>query len=274
MTTSRIHPSAVVDPAAQIDPTAIIGPFCVVGADVKIGPETELVSHVVIAGKTTIGARNRIFPFASLGQPPQDLKFRGEKTALTIGDDNTIREYVTMNPGTEGGGAVTRIGSHNLFMALAHVAHDCQIGDHCVFANNATLAGHVQVGDNAILGGLSAVHQFVRIGRNAIVGGASGVAFDVIPFGSVLGNRATLRGLNLVGLKRQGFPREVIHKLRQAYRMMFAEEGSMADRVSDVAELFKEIPEVMEVTTFVAGSKRGICLPNGAEDKSAGEAND
>lgn len=260
---TRIHPSAVVSPKAQVHETCEIGPFCVVGEGVSLGAHTRLMSHVVIAGHTSLGAHNVVYPFASLGHAPQDLKFKGEDTRLEIGDHNTIREYVTMNPGTAGGGGVTRIGDHNLFMALCHVAHDCDIKNHCVFANNATLAGHVEVGDYAILGGLSAVHQFVRIGTQAIVGGASGVAFDVIPFGSVIGNRASLQGLNLVGLKRRGFPRERIHKLRQAYRMLFADEGSLADRAKDVADMFADVPEVMLITAFMASSKRGICTPDG-----------
>lgn len=260
-----VHPTAVIAPGAKVDPTADIGPYCVVGPHAVIGPETHLTSHVVVEGHTTLGARNKVFPFASLGHAPQDLKFKGETTTLEIGDGNTIREYVTMNPGTAGGGGVTKVGNHNLFMALTHVAHDCRIGNHCVFANNATLAGHVDVGDHAIVGGLSAVHQFVRIGRFAIVGGASGVAHDVIPYGSALGNRAHLAGLNLVGLKRHQFPRENIHRLRQAYRLLFADEGSLADRVEDVASMFADHPQVMEIAAFIRGSERGICTPRGAD---------
>lgn len=260
---SNIHPTAVIANGAKIDASAKIGPYCVIGDKVEIGPETELVSHVVIQGRTIIGRGNRIYPFASLGNPPQDLKFKGEDTELRIGDNNMIREYVTMNPGTEGGGGVTLIGNNNMFMALAHVAHDCRIANNCVFANNATLAGHVEVGDHVIVGGLSAVRQFVRIGRHSIVGGASGVAFDVIPFGSALGNRATLGGLNLVGLKRRGFSRETIHKMRQAYRLLFAEEGTLADRMNDVSEMFAAYPEILEVVEFIRASKRGITTPQG-----------
>jgi UDP-N-acetylglucosamine acyltransferase len=260
---SNIHPTAVIGYGSKVDPTAQIGPYCVVGENVSIGAGTVLHSHVVVEGHTTIGANNRIFPFASLGHMPQDLKFKGETTYLNIGDGNTIREYVTMNPGTEGGGSVTSVGNNNLFMALAHVAHDCKIGNNCVVANNGTLAGHVEVGDHAIIGGLSAVHQFVRIGHYAIIGGASGVAHDVIPFGSAVGNRAKLMGLNLVGLKRHEFPRDSIHELRKAYRLLFADEGSLADRVEDVAAMFPNNSQIMDICAFIRASDRGICTPSG-----------
>ena len=263
---SLIHPTAVIADGAEVDKTARIGPFCVIGKNVKIGAESVLEAHVVIDGYTTLGKGNHIYPFASLGQPPQDLKFKGENTQLILGDNNTIREYVTMNPGTEGGGGKTVIGDGNLFMALAHIAHDCIIGNNCVFANNATMAGHVEVGDHAVLGGLCGVHQFVRIGRHAIVGGASGVAHDVIPYGSVIGNRAHLGGLNLVGLKRRGFSRDVIHKMRQAYRMLFSTEGTLADRIKDVNELFPNVSEVTEILDFILDSKRGVCTPQGKYD--------
>ena len=197
---TNIHPTAVVDPKAEIASTALIGPYCVVGPDVRLGESVELLSHVAVAGRTTIGDGTRIFPFASIGHRPQDLKYRGEPSTLDIGKNNQIREHVTMNPGTEGGGMVTRVGNDCLFMASAHVAHDCILGDNVIMANNATLAGHVTVGEFAFLGGLSAVHQFVRIGKHAMIGGMSGVEGDVIPFGTVIGNRAHLNGLNIVGL--------------------------------------------------------------------------
>jgi len=260
---SNIHPTAVIGQGAKIDATSSIGPYCVIGDNVSIGAGTVLHSHIVVEGHTTVGANNRIFPFASLGHMPQDLKFKGEVTFLEIGDGNTIREYVTMNPGTEGGGGVTRVGDNNLFMALAHVAHDCKVGNYCVVANNGTLAGHVELGDHAIVGGLSAIHQFVRVGHFAIIGGASGVAHDVIPFGSAVGNRAKLGGLNLVGLKRNEFPREIIHELRKAYRLLFADEGSLSDRVEDVASMFPKNPQVMDVCNFIRASERGICTPHG-----------
>jgi len=236
-----------------------IGPYCVVGGEVSLGEEVSLLAHVVVAGRTEIGAGTRIFPFASIGHQPQDLK-RGEPSRLVIGRNNTIRESVTMNPGTEGGGMVTQIGDGCLFMAGSHVAHDCTIGDGVIMANNATLAGHVVAGDWAVLGGLCAVHQFVRIGTLAMVGGLSGVEFDVIPYGSLIGNRGWLAGLNLVGLKRRGVGREEIHALRRAYQELFAADGTMADRLARVADQYQEFPRVMEVVGFMrAASHRGIC---------------
>ncbi|MSO92142.1 MAG: acyl-ACP--UDP-N-acetylglucosamine O-acyltransferase [Rhodospirillales bacterium] len=260
---ATIHPTAVVEEGAELGKDVTIGPYCHVGAVVKLGDGVCLVSHAVVAGHTTVGANTRIYPFASIGHPPQDMKFKGETSYLEIGCNNVIREHVTMNPGTEGGGLHTRIGNNCLFMVNAHVAHDCQIADHVILVNNATLAGHVKIGDWAILGGLSAVHQFVRIGRHAMVGGATGVAEDIIPYGSVMGNRARLTGLNIVGLKRRDFPREVIHELRRAYRLIFAEEGTMAERLADVADLYQRNEAVMEIVNFIrADSSRAICQPH------------
>ncbi len=214
----QIHPSAVVAHAAQLGRGVQIGPFCVVGPDVVLGEGVRLVSHVAVAGHTTIGAGTRVFPFASLGHEPQDLKFRGEVSELRIGRDCLIREGVTMNPGTAAGGLLTSVGDRSVFLAQSHVAHDCRVGDDVIFSNNVMLAGHCTVGDHAILGGGAAVHQFVRIGRHCFIGGLAGVEHDVIPYGIALGNRAHLAGLNVVGLKRRGFSREVIHDLRRAYR--------------------------------------------------------
>ncbi len=260
---TNIHPSAVVDPKAKLAEGVSIGPFCVVGPDVELGRGVELIAHVVVGGRTKIGAETRIFPFASIGLQPQDLKYKGEPSELIIGERNQIREHVTMNPGTEGGGMITRVGDECLFMMSAHVAHDCIVGNNVILANNATLAGHVQVGDNAVLGGLCAVHQFVRIGRHTMIGGMSGVENDVIPYGAVMGNRAYLSGLNLVGLKRRGFARDDIHALRNAYRVLFSQEGTMAERLDDVANLFKDVGCVMEIVDFVrADSSRAICRPN------------
>jgi UDP-N-acetylglucosamine acyltransferase len=222
----------------------------------------RLESHVVVDGRTRIGANTRIFPFASIGQPPQDLKYAGERSELIIGGNNTIREYATMNPGTKGGGMVTRVGDGGLFMVGIHVAHDCIVGDNVVMANNATLAGHVVIGDYAVLGGLSAVHQFVRIGRHAMVGGMSGVENDVIPYGSVMGDRAHLSGLNIVGLKRRGVDRDDIHALRRAYRLLFAHEGTMTERLADVRQLFADNEAVMEIVEFIdSDSTRAVCQP-------------
>ncbi len=258
----EIHPSAIVEPDARLGEDVLIGPYCCVGSEVELGDGVRLISHAVIAGRTRIGPGCQIYPFASVGHQPQDLKFHGEKSRLEIGANNIIREHVTMNPGTEGGGMITRIGDECLFMIGAHVAHDCQIGDHVILVNNATLGGHVEIGEWAIIGGLSAVHQFVRVGRHAMIGGMSGVENDVIPYGSVMGNRAHLSSLNLIGLKRRNFSREVIHDLRRAYRLIFAQEGSQSERLADVAELFSEVEPVMEIVDFI-GEKatRAICQP-------------
>ena len=262
-TAPSIHPTAVVEDGAQIGPGVVVGPYCCVGAEVVLDGGVELRSHVVVAGRTHIGTATTIYPFASIGQPPQDLKYRGEQSRLVIGAHNVIREHVTMNPGTHGGGMVTRVGSRCLFMVGAHVAHDCQVGDHVILVNNAGLAGHVVVGDYAIVGGLSAVHQFVRIGRHAMVGGMTGVERDVIPYGSVVGNRAHLSGLNVIGLVRRGFSRDTIHEMRKAYRLLFAEEGTMSERLADVAEEFRAVQPVMDIVDFIrAESNRAICRPS------------
>ena len=258
------HPTAIISPGATIADDVVIGPYCIIGSDVTIGKDTELKAHVVIDGVTTIGEGNTIYPFTSLGSPPQDLKFGGERSELIIGNNNTIREHVTMNPGTEGGGLVTKIGDNCLFMVATHVAHDCQIGNHVILANNATLAGHVVVEDYVVIGGLAAVHQFVRIGEHAMIGGMSGVENDVIPFGSVMGERAGLAGLNLIGLKRRGFDRETIHALRSAYKEMFdMTDGTLAERTDKALSNYPDINAVKQVTDFIkAESKRQICVPS------------
>ncbi len=260
---AEIHPTAIVAPGATIAASAVIGPFCLVGSAVTLGEGVRLISHVCVDGTTSIGEGTVVYPFASLGHRPQDLKYKGEPSSLVIGRNNQIREQVTMNPGTEGGGMITRVGDNGLFMVGAHVAHDCQVGDGVIFANNATLAGHVSVGDYVVLGGLSAVHQFVRVGRHVMVGGMTGVENDVIPYATVTGNRAHLSGLNLIGLKRRGYDREVIHALRNAYRLLFAPEGTMGERMEEVAEQFKGVAPVMEIVDFIrADSSRSICQPN------------
>ncbi len=259
---SKIHPTAVVDPDAKLGSGVEIGPYSVIGAGVELGSGCRLHSHVVVTGDTHVGAKCVIFPFASIGHIPQDLKYGGEQSRLRIGENNVIREYVTMNPGTDGGGLETRVGSHGLFMVGAHVAHDCRIGDHVILANNATLAGHCAVGDHTILGGLTAVHQFVRIGSHAFVGGMSGVENDVIPFGMALGNRAMLSGLNIIGLKRNGFDREQIHSLRKAYRMLFSEEGTLKERLEDVENMFGADVGVSRIIAFIRNaSDRSLCVP-------------
>lgn len=261
--TADIHPTAIVEDGATLGEGVKVGPYCIVGPDVALDDGVDLVSHAVVTGQTRIGANSRIFPFASVGHPPQDLKYHGEKSRLEIGANTVIREHVTINPGTEGGGMLTRIGANCLFMVGSHVAHDCKIADHVILVNNATLAGHVIVEDWAILGGLSAVHQFCRIGKHAMVGGKTGVAQDVIPYGSVTGNRAKLQGLNIVGLKRRNFNREMIHELRKAYRLIFAEEGTMAERLKDVEEDFADNEAVMDIVRFIReDSSRAICQPS------------
>jgi UDP-N-acetylglucosamine acyltransferase len=259
---ANIHPTAIVEPGASIGADVVIGPYCCVGGEAELADRVQLHSHVVVTGRTKVGPDTHIFPFASIGHPPQDLKYKGEPSTLEIGRNNVIREHVTMNPGTEGGGMITRVGDDCLFMVGSHVAHDCRIGNHVIMANNATLGGHVEIGDFAILGGLSAVHQFVRIGRHAMIGGMSGVEQDVIPYGSVMGDRARLSGLNIVGLKRRGFTRENIHALRTAYRLLFAQEGAITERLDDVVEMFEGNETVMEIVAFMrAASSRGVCQP-------------
>jgi UDP-N-acetylglucosamine acyltransferase len=258
----KIHPTAIVEPGAVIANDATIGPFCLIGPEVEIGPGAVLLSHVVVTGITEIGARTRIFPFASIGHEPQDKKYRGERSSLIIGADNVIRESVSMSPGTADGGMVTRVGDRNLFMLGTHVAHDCIIGNDCVFANNATLAGHVVVGDSAILGGLSAVHQFCRIGHHAMVGGVTGVERDVIPYGMAIGDRARLTGLNLIGLQRSGYSKDDIQSLRTAYDRLFASDNTLQERIDEIADQYASIPAVMQIVDFVrAPSTRRLCQP-------------
>jgi UDP-N-acetylglucosamine acyltransferase len=259
-----IHPTAVIEPGARLAESARIGPYCVIGSEVELQDGVELVSHVAVAGRTVVGADTRIFPFASIGHQPQDLKYQGEKSRLEIGRRNIVREHVTMNPGTSGGGMLTKVGDGCLFMVGAHVAHDCRLGDHVIMANNATLAGHVVIGDYAILGGLSAVHQFVRIGKHAMIGGVTGVERDVIPYGQVVGDRARLAGLNIVGLQRRGFSREQVQALRTAYQMLFGEAGTLVERVDEVARQFIDVEPVRDIVEFIrADSQRGLCRPQG-----------
>ena len=259
---SNIHSTAIVDKNADIHQSAIIGPYCIVGPNVKINKDTELKSNVIISGHTEIGSNCTIYPFSVIGNPPQDLKFKGEISQLVIGNKYVIREHVTMNPGTDGGGLLTKIGNNCLIMIGSHVAHDCILGNNIILANNVALAGHVIVDDFAILGGLSGVHQFVRIGCHAMVGGLTALESDVIPYGSVIGNRAYLSGLNIIGLKRRGFSREVIHNLRKAYRLLFAPEGTIQERLKDVSDEFKKNEPVMDIVKFIEGNaSRAICQP-------------
>jgi UDP-N-acetylglucosamine acyltransferase len=258
----EVHPTSLVETGARLGAGVRIGPFCHVGPEVELGEGCELVSHAVVAGHTTMGPRTRVFPFASIGHAPQDLKYRGEASTLDIGADCTFREGVTVNPGTEGGGLRTVIGDRCTLLANAHVAHDCVLGDNVIVVNNVMIAGHCTVGDFAVLGGGSALHQNVRIGAHAMIGGLSGVENDVIPYGTAVGNRAHLSGLNLIGLQRRGFPREAIHALRRAYRLLFAQEGTLLERVEDVAAEFESHMVVHEILSFIRqGGKRAICTP-------------
>ncbi|MHA1599515.1 MAG: acyl-ACP--UDP-N-acetylglucosamine O-acyltransferase [Alphaproteobacteria bacterium] len=265
---AQVHASAIVDTKAKLGDGVRIGPYCVIGAHVELGSDVVLHSHVVIDGRTRIGARSQIFPFASIGHRPQDLKYKGEPSELIVGEDTMVREHVTMNPGTEGGCMVTRVGDHCLFMMGAHVAHDCQIGDHVIMANNATLGGHVVVEDHAIIGGLSAIHQFVRIGRHAIVGGMSGVEHDVIPYGMAMGERARLHGLNVIGMKRHGFDRSQIQVLNSAYQILFADDDTLAERISRLDEKLGQTKGVTDIVAFVrSDSSRALCRPKPGDDR-------
>jgi UDP-N-acetylglucosamine acyltransferase len=261
-----IHSTAIIHPSATLAKDVAIGAYSVVGEHVTLGAGVVLHSHVVVEGRTTIGEGTQIFPFASIGHAPQDLKYKGEPSTLIIGARNVIREHVTMNPGTEGGAMTTKVGDDCLFMTASHVAHDCVVGNRVILANNATLAGHVEVGDNAIIGGLSAVHQFVRIGAHAMIGGMSGVAADVLPYASVMGDRAYLAGLNLVGMKRRGLERDEIHALRNAYKKVFeVSEGTLAERIAKTLVEYADSPSVQEMLGFFSeDSSRSFCIPRAA----------
>ncbi len=259
---ATIHPTAIVDSAARIGDGVEIGPFCTVGPQVSLGDHVSLQSHVVIEGDTEIGAGTQIHAFACLGAPPQVWGGQNQETRLVIGERNIIREHVTMHTGTAAQRGVTMVGSDGMFMAGSHVAHDCIVGNKVTMANSAALAGHVEVGDFVIIGGLVGVHQYSRIGRYAFIGACAMVTKDVIPYGSVWGNHAHLEGLNLVGLKRRGFAREVINELRAAYRLLFADEGTFQERLEDAASVYAASAEVMELIDFIrADASRPLCLP-------------
>ncbi|MGR3480381.1 acyl-ACP--UDP-N-acetylglucosamine O-acyltransferase [Salipiger marinus] len=261
MTGTVIHPSAIVEPGAQIGEGCRIGPFCHIGPEVVLAARVELKSHVIVTGMTEIGEDTVVFPFAVIGEIPQDLKFRGEKTRLQIGARNRIREHVTMNCGTEGGGGVTRVGDDGLFMAGCHVAHDAQIGDRVILVNNVAVAGHCVLEDDVIVGGLSGVHQWVRIGRGAIIGALTMVTNDVIPYGLVQAPRGKLDGLNLVGLKRRGVSRADITALRAAFQMLAQGEGAFADRAKRLGDETQS-PYVREIVEFILGdSDRHFLTP-------------
>ena len=253
---SLIHPSAVIEDGAILGENVSVGPFAYIGQNVKIGDGTSVASHAVIEGHTTIGKNNRIFPHAAIGTIPQDLKFAGEHVELIIGDNNTIREFTLFNPGTEGGGSVTRVGNGNLFMGYVHLGHDVIIGDNCILANGATLAGHVELGNHVVIGGLTPVHQFVHIGDFAMIGGASALSQDVPPFCLAEGNRANLRGLNLTGLRR-AMQREDINALKSAYRKLF-EDGNPLQEVAESILAETDSEKVKQLCEFIMSSKRGI----------------
>jgi len=252
-----IHPTAIVDAAAEIASGARIGPYCVIGPDVVIGEDTELQHHVTVMGPTRIGRGNFFFAYTSIGQKTQDLKYAGEPTYLEIGDNNTFREFCTVNRGTLPG-TKTIIGSGGNFLAYSHIAHDCVVGDNVIFSNNGTLAGHVQVGDHAVIGGLTAIHQFCRVGRHAITGGCSKIVQDVPPFFIADGNPAEVRGVNQVGLERAGFSAEVIRSLKEAYRILYRGKLNVKQSVEAIRKERPDSPELNELCTFIETSERGI----------------
>ena len=263
---SRVHPTALVEPGASVAEGAEIGPWCHVGPDVTLEAGARLVSHVVVEGRTRIGAGAVLYPFCTVGLAPQDLKYRGEPTACEIGPRTQVREHCSIHRGTVTGTGLTRVGADCLVMAVVHVAHDCWIGDGVVIANNVVMGGHVTIGDHAVIGGAAALHQFVRIGRAAMVGGMSGVEGDVIPFGSVIGNRARLAGLNVIGLRRRGVDRAGLQALRAAFRELFVGSGVFADRLAAVRARHGDIPLVAEMLTFIdAPSRRGLIRVSAAQ---------
>ncbi len=257
-----IHPTAIVDPGARLGEGVEVGPYSVIGPQVTVGDRCWISSHVQIASHVRMGRENRVYSFASIGAPPQDLKFKGEDTWVEIGDGNTIREYVTVNRGTAHGGGVTRLGSQSLLMAYCHLAHDCQVGNRVVVANAATLAGHVEIGDGAVIGGIVGVHQFVRIGEFAMVGALSGVPMDIPPYVIAVVARPqkgnSLYGLNVIGLKRNRFTEEAIRELKKAYRILFRSGAPMGEAVAKVEAEVELTPEVRRLLDFIRSSKRGV----------------
>ena len=256
-----IHKTAIIDSKANISENVKIGPYSIIGPNVEIGEGTIIQSHVNIIGQTKIGKNNIIYPFASIGNDPQDLKFQGEETKLEIGNNNKIREYVTINPGTKGGGGLTKVGNNCLFMVSAHIAHDCFVGDNVILANNVPLGGHAHIDDNAIIGGNSAVQQFTRVGKSAMIGGMCGVVRDIIPYGIAHGNRSVLQGLNLIGLRRKNIPNKEIMTLSDAYKEIFKNEN-LTENLSNLSNELKNNELVAEVIKFIEmDKKRPICTP-------------
>ena len=259
---SNIHPTAIIFEGAEIGPSVVVGPYCVVGSNVKLGKGTKLHSHVVIEGHTSLGSDNEVYPFACLGTAPQDLKFGGEASTLEIGDANKIRESVTMQPGTITGHMKTVVGSNNLFMANCHVAHDCVVGNHNVMANSVALAGHVEVQDHVILGGMAGIHQFTRLGSMAFIGAGAMVSQDVPPYCIAQGDRALIKGLNLVGLRRSGFKSEEIVGIKKAYRHFFSTVGHIKEKLETLPTDLASIAKVAIMVEFISGSKRGLASPS------------
>ncbi|MEB3702224.1 Acyl-ACP--UDP-N-acetylglucosamine O-acyltransferase [Candidatus Bealeia paramacronuclearis] len=262
--TAQIHPTALVDPSAQLGEGVIIGPYSIVGPHVQLGKNVVLRSHVVIEGHVSIGENTQIFPFAVLGQPPQNINYKGEPSRIEIGSNNVIREHVTIHPGTEHGGMVTKIGNNCYFMVSTHVAHDCELGNNIIMANNATIGGHVKVGDFVVIGGLAAIHQFVRIGEHAFIAGTAGVNEDVIPFGAVMTIKSRLGGLNLMGIKRRGFSRNEMHNLRNAYNLLVSDKTiNLKDRLKKIEDTYSDCPAVKRLIDFInAEPDRPLCLPS------------
>ncbi len=256
-----IHNTAIIDPKAKISSGVSIGAFAVIGPNVEIGENTIIQSHVSIIGNTKVGKNNKIYPFASIGNDPQDLKFDGEVTKLEIGDNNKIREYVTVNPGTKGGGGLTKIGNNCLFMVSSHIAHDCLVEDNVILANNVPLGGHAHIEENVIIGGNSAVQQFTRVGKSSMIGGMCGVVRDIIPYAMVHGNRSVLQGLNLIGLRRKNIPNKEILVLTEAYKEIFKDEN-LTTNLKNLKEEFKKNDLVNDVVRFLEkDKKRPICTP-------------
>ena len=254
----QIHPSAVISPGAQLGSECVIGPYAIIGDDAVLGDGVRIDSHCVIDGRTRIGDETHIYPFVSIGLPPQDLKFSGEATETVIGKRNRIREFVTVHRGTRGGGGITRIGDDCFIMAQAHIAHDCQIGNHVIMANAATLAGHVTVHDGANIGAYSGVHQFCRVGREAYIGGYSVVVKDALPFALTVGNHAKCYGLNKVGVRRRGYARETIDALHHAFHLLLSSKLNTTQAISRIREEIKATPEVTELVQFIESSQRGV----------------
>jgi UDP-N-acetylglucosamine acyltransferase len=256
---SKIHSTALVSAKAELDSDVEVGPYSVIGPGVKIGKGTKIHAHVVIEGRTTVGENNTVFQFASVGSIPQDLKYRGEPSQLIIGNHNTVREFVSLNPGTSGGGMVTRVGDHNLLMMYCHIAHDCSLGNRNIVANGATLGGHVVIEDFVIVGGLVGIHQFVKVGSGALVGAGSMVSKDVPPFCTAAGDRAKLHGLNVEGLRRRGVDKTKIDLIRRAYRLIFQSKLKTQDALARVRAEIPYSIEVEQLVTFIGNSQRGIC---------------